>query len=180
VPKYNVNVSFSLRTMIEPEGIHFDRDIPEGVEDFSDESYFRNNEIDADGGAVSFTVEAESEEDAERISEEIVYDGQEWEDNAGFTWIVDDRSVEVEKVIVPMTQEFAVALVQKFIAEMEGMDDELREAFGFLLSTVVNQAQMISDHRAEITRLDSVVARQAGEIDRLTAERSPDIVVDTA
>jgi len=167
VPKFKVEIEFDLETQIEPDGIRFDE--PEGVEDYEDSSYFQSAAVEVYGGAVGFDVEAEDEDAAERVAHDVVYDGMEVEDDVGLTWQAVNVKFTVERVIVPMTQEFAVALVQKFIAEMEGMDDELREAFGFLLSTVVNQAQMISDHRAEITRLDSVVARQAGEIDRLTS-----------
>ena len=167
MPKFKVEIEFDLETQIEPDGIRFDE--PEGVEDYEDSSYFQSAAVEVYGGAVGFDVEAEDEDAAERVAHDVVYDGMEVEDDVGLTWQAVNVKFTVERVIVPMTQEFAVALVQKFIAEMEGMDDELREAFGFLLSTVVNQAQMISDHRAEITRLDSVVARQAGEIDRLTS-----------
>jgi hypothetical protein len=175
VPRFNVNVTFSLRTMVEPEGIRFDHN-NDAVTDLEDQSYFRSNEIDADGGAISFECECETEDDAEAISEEIVYDGMEVEDDAGFTWVVDDRSVEVEKVEIPMDAERAKLLVTDFIDSMEGMDDELKLAFGFLLELVSLQREdilrlegRVTDHRSEITRLDSVVARQAGEIDRLTA-----------
>jgi len=159
VPRYNVNVSFSLRTTIDPEGIRFDRDYPDSVTDLEDQSYFRTQEMDADGGAISFECEAESEQDAEAISEEIVYDGMEVEDDSGFTWVVDDRSVEVEKVIVPMTTEFATALVQKFLAEMEGMDDELQEAFSFLLALTVDQQTRIRELEATVATMHAEVAR---------------------
>ena len=144
MPKYNVSVSFSLRTMIEPEGIRFDRDYPEGVEDIEDESYFRNCEIDADGGTVTFTVTAESEEDAERISEEIIYDSMEVEDDMGLTWQVDD-----------------IALVAEFIRQMEGMDEEYEEAFRFILDQI-GTLPTLAERDAEIRRLQAEVTRLGG------------------
>ena len=159
MPKYNVSISFSLRTMIEPEGIYFDRNAPEGVEDVEDSSYFRNSEIDADGGHVSFTVECESEDEAERLSEEFIFDGQEWEDDSGFTWQVDDRSVEVEVIEIPMDLGRATTLVQVYLASMEGMDDDLKEAFGFLLDTVTDQEQRIAELSRTITTMHAEVQR---------------------
>ena len=150
MPKFNVTVSFSLRTTIEPEGVHFDRDVPDKVTDLEDQSYFRNNEIDADGGAISFECECESEEEAERISEEIVYDGMEVEDDAGFTWVVDDRTVEVEKVEIPMDLDRARILVTDYLDQMEGMDDELKLAFAFLL-------EVVSVQQSEIRRLSAAI-----------------------
>jgi hypothetical protein len=160
MPKFNVNVSFSLRTTIEPEGTHFDRDVPDKVTDLEDQSYFRTNEIDADGGAISFECEAESEEDAERISEEIVYDGMEVEDDSGFTWVVDDRVVEVEKVEIPMDLDRAKSLVVSFLDGFEALDEEYEEAFGFILDLVVSQ-------EARIVELRSSISTLRAEIDRL-------------
>lgn len=159
MPKFNVTVSFSLRTTIEPEGIRFDRDTPDLVTDLEDQSYFRTNEVDADGGAISFECECESEEEAERLAEEIVYDGMEVEDDSGFTWLVDDRSVEVEKVEIPMDLDRATTLVEAYLAEMEGMDDDLKEAFSFLMDTVVDQARRAVELASTITELRSEVRR---------------------
>lgn len=159
MPKFNVSVSFSLRTTIEPEGVHFDRDYPEEVTELEDSSYYRHNEVDADGGSVTFTVEAESEEAAERISEEIVYDGMEVEDDAGFTWVVDDRTVEVEVVEIPMDLDRATSLVEAYLASMEGMDDDLKEAFGFLMDTVTDQARRAVEMASTITELRSEIRR---------------------
>jgi hypothetical protein len=160
VPKYNVSVSFSLRTEIEPEGVHFDRDYPDGVEDIEDVSYWRRTDVDADGGNVTFTVTADSEQDAETISEEIIFDGMEVEDDSGFTWVVDDRDVSIEKVEIPMDLNRATSLVQVYLSEMEGMDDDLKEAFGFLLDLVVSQEQQLAE-------LLSANRALLGEIDRL-------------
>jgi len=171
VPKFKVEIEFDLESQIEPDGIRFYE--PEGVEDYEDSSYFQSAAVEVYGGAVGFDVEAEDEDAAERVAHDVVYDGMEVEDDNGLTWQAVNVKFTVEVVEIPMDLVRAKLLVEAYLDQMEGMDDDLKEAFGFLLSTVYNQANTITDHRAEITRLDSVVARQAGEIDRLVAEAAP-------
>ena len=164
MPQYNVSISFSLRTMIEPEGDRFDRSYPEGVEDISDESYFRNCEIDADGGNVTFTVTAESEEtprgSPRRSSTTAGGRGRHRPYLAGRRpqrrgregHRSDDHGVRRRSV-------------QKFIAEMEGMDDDLREAFGFLLDLTVSQEQRIVElslHEPSASGRDRPAPQRAG------------------
>src|SRR5215510_7250883 len=56
MPKFNVTIEFELETTIEPEGIRFDE--PDGVEDFSDDSYFSGQDVTCDRGEITFVVEA--------------------------------------------------------------------------------------------------------------------------
>ena len=175
MPKFNVSVSFSLRTLVEPDGIRFDRDTPEGVEDISDESYFRNSEVDADGGNVTFTVECEDEEAAETISEEIVYDGMEVEDDNGFTWQVDDRSVEVEKVEIPMDLDRATSLIRSFLDGFEALDEEYEEAFGFILD-LIGTVPTLAERDAEIRRLKIEVERLGGLLTAIQTAQAEEIV----
>jgi len=171
VPKFNVSVSFSLRTLIEPDGVRFDRDYPEGVEDIEDGSYFRNSEVDADGGNITFTVECETEEDAERISEEIIYDQMEVEDDNGFTWQVDDRTVEIEKVEIPMDLDRARSLIGSFLDGMEGMDEEYEEAFRFILD-LIGTVPTLAERDAEIRRLKAEVERLGGLLTAIQTAQS--------
>jgi hypothetical protein len=167
VPKFNVSISFSLRTEIEPEGIYFDRNAPEGAEEVEDGSYWRRAEVDADGGNLTFVVECEDEDAARTVSEEFVYDGQEWEDDSGFTWVVADVDVEVEKVEIPMDLDRAKSLVVSFLDGFEALDEEYEEAFSFILDLVVSQSEALSAQRSTVAALESQVLRLQGEMDRL-------------
>jgi len=164
VPKYNVSINFSLTTEIEPEGIRFDRDIGGGTYDISDvedNSYWQRTDVTSDGGDVTFTITCDSEDEAQAAAEEAVYDGQEFTDDSGFAWLATDVSYEIEKVIVPMTMEFATELLKKFLSEMEGMDEEYEEAFRFLLDQI-GTLPTLAERDAEIRRLQAEVTRLGG------------------
>jgi uncharacterized glyoxalase superfamily protein PhnB len=135
MPKFNVEASFSLSTTVEVDGISFDADI-EGVEDFSDDSYWSSQEIEADGGEITMVIEADDEYDAESKFNEAVDDGSEVTDYNGLTWIVTNLNVTVERVEEPMTLERAVELLTKLfarLAENGHVTEEDQEALAFLL-----------------------------------------------
>lgn len=174
MPLFDVRADFALDTEIEVDlGYNvFDRGV---TEEFSDESYFSTQSVEADGGSLLFVVDTSSEEEAEEMAREVIFDGMEVEDDNGLTWQVSNVSFDIEEREIPMDAERAKLLVTEYLDSMEGMDDELKLAFSFLLELVVVQRTEIAtlqgkvtDQRSEITRLDSLVARQSGEIDRLT------------
>jgi hypothetical protein len=112
VPKFNITAEYGLSTEIEPSfsGYAFDR---EGIEDLTDSSYFSTVTVEADGGSLSFSVEAEDEAEAERKAEEVVYDGQEIEDNDGLTWLVQDVSITAEAVEMSLSE--AIEVIREYI-----------------------------------------------------------------
>lgn len=175
MPRFNVSITFNLQSEIEPEGVRFDRDYPEGVSDLEDNSYWYRSEVTSDGGQVNFVVEAEDAQAAEAVAIEIVADGNEVEDDLSFTWLITDAEYSVEEIEEPMTLDRAIGIVKQWL-DGRDQDDELSEALDFMLAqfTVYETRLVEANERytridAEVRRLDTLVARQAGEIDRLTA-----------
>ena len=162
MPRFNVSISFSLRTEIEPEGISFDRNAPEGAEDVEDNSYWRRSDVDADGGNVTFVAECEDEDAARVLSEEFVYDGQEWTDDMGFAWVVDDVNVEIEEIEVPMTLDRARDILTNLITA--GDDEEVREAVEFVFDAFASMEARLSEATTRIaglvTRVEQAEARE--------------------
>jgi hypothetical protein len=152
--KYNVTVEFDLSTEVEAD-LDSDQFYPDDsrVKEYEESSYFSTGSVEVSGGSIAFTVEAEDEEEAESVAYTVVYDDMEVEDRNGLTWMLAGVSVEVEEVIVPMTTERAVELVTAFIDSMDGMDDDLREAFSFLLQVVSTQGTRIAALSGELDRL---------------------------
>jgi hypothetical protein len=162
MPRFNVSISFSLRTEIEPEGMYFDRNAPEGAEDVEDNSYWRRTEVDADGGNVTFVAVCEDEDAARALSEEFVYDGQEWTDDAGFAWLVDDVDVEIEEIVPPMTLDRAKEILTNLIAS--GDDEEIREAVEFVFDAFASMEARLSEANERIAglvaRVEAAEARE--------------------
>jgi len=170
MPRFNVSISFNLRTEIEPEGVYFDDPGTGGIEDFEEDSSWYTTEVTSDGGNLRFVVTADSEEQAYEKAAEALSDGQEVEDRNGFTWVVSDLDTEVEEIEIPMDLDRAKLLVTDFLREMEGMDDELKLAFGFLLEVVSvqqgeirRQSEALSAQRSTVSALESQVLRLQGE-----------------
>ena len=147
MPKFTVNASFSLQTEIEPDGINLTHslDLSETADDESaeDESYFRSQEIECDGGDVRFVVEASDEYEAEQKAGGIISDGMEVEDNSGLTWLITNVSFDIEAVEEEMTVEKAKNVVKAWLVAVPrtGMDgdlipSEVRAALLFLLDRV--------------------------------------------
>ena len=147
MPKFTVNASFSLQTEIEPDGINLTHslDLSETADDESaeDESYFRSQEIECDGGDLKFVVVADDEYDAESKASGIISDGMEVEDNSGLTWLITNVSIDVEAVEEEMTVEKAKEIIKTWLTAVPrtGMDgdlipSEVRAALLFLLDRV--------------------------------------------
>ena len=130
--KYQIEARFSLTTEIECEVSRYGWN-DTSVSDFNDNSYFRSSSVEADGGELTFVVEAEDEGGAEEAANEVIYEGQEVEDSNGLTWLVERLDITVELVEVPMDLTRAKELIAAFIASFEGMDEDLKEAFTFIL-----------------------------------------------
>lgn len=138
MPKFNITATFSLTSEVEPD-LYLNAFDPSDAEDYKDLSYWSTAPVTSDGGSLSFTVEAEDEEDAERKAEEIIDTGTEITDRNNLTWLVDDVNVEVEEVEEEMTKSRAVALIEAYLIMLSDagkLDAVLREAFEFLLREV--------------------------------------------
>lgn len=138
--KFRIEATFSLETSIEPDGVRFD----EGdTEDFEDNSYFGVENVETSGGELSFTVEAEDEHDAEAKAHEVVDEGDEVEDQNGFTWLVSSLSLSVEQIEEEMTLAKALVILKALFArlgENYQITEEEQAAFAFFLDYVAKQA----------------------------------------
>lgn len=139
--KYTVQATFGLSTSIEPDGVRFDRYSHEGVEDLEDNSYFGSADVDVDGGEITFVVEAESDDDAERKAEAVIFDGYEVEDDSGIAWVTTDVSITVEAIEVPMTLERAREILAKLAEGYE--DGEVAEAVAFVFNHLASLTSRI-------------------------------------
>jgi hypothetical protein len=172
VPRFTCTIEFALETRISPDGIRFDTSYGSEVEDFEDNSYFRDTDIEADGGSVTFIIEADSEDEAHEKAAEVINEGAEYEDDNGFTWVVASMSTEIEKIEEPMTLERAWHVIETWLAGRE--DDDLTEAADFLRSEFERLGGKIAELGREVAELsyklsaaDRKVAELAGDLDRL-------------
>jgi hypothetical protein len=131
MPRFNVSAEFTLTTEIEVD-LGYHAFSSEGTEEFSDESYFSTQSVEADGGRLQFVIEADDEAQAEEKATEVIGEGGEVEDGNGLTWLVEQVSYEVEEIVPPMDLPKAVELIRGYISVQE-MDEELKEAFRFIL-----------------------------------------------
>jgi hypothetical protein len=161
--KYRIEASFSLTTTIEPEGIDFDRSNAD-YEDFEDNSHFSSQEVEADNGSLAFTVEAEDEDDARRLGEEVVYDGMEVEDSYSVTWLVDSLNMEIERIEEEMTLERAREVLTA-VAESAD-DEEVGEAVGFVFS-------YIGDITTNVERLEGLVRDLSARLQAVEERTAP-------
>lgn len=171
MPRFNARIEFDLATEIEPEfysGVG-DESV-EGVSEYSDESSFYRGDLSVTGGEVLFVVEAPSEEEAEEIAAQVVEDGNVVDDSNGIGWEIQNVTISVEEIETPMDTERAKVLVTEYLDQMEGMDDELKLAFQFLLELVTVQ-------REDIRRAEQRVASLTLEVESLRplAETAADL-----
>jgi len=153
--KFQVNIEFTLVTSVECDGIRFDA--PDGAEDFEDNSYFSSQEIECDGGEVSYVIEAEDENEAEDSAQNVVSDGGEVEDYNGVVWQITNVNVSVEKVEEPMTFERAVQILTDLV-ENHG-DEDAAEALDFLLAHIKGLTET-----AEQAKAASLAAQEAARV----------------
>lgn len=156
--KYRVGVEFSLETQIEPEGV--ERQLDNGnvdYDDFEENSYFSTQSVECDGGNVAFTVEADDEDDARSKGEEVIFDGQEFEDNNGFTWVVASVNYDVEQLEWEPTIEEAIEVLMDFVNEH--LSEGTEEGQG----RVAKAAQVVLDDHARLgNRVQTLETRVSG------------------
>jgi len=154
--KFNVSVSFSLETEIEPEGVRFDRYTPDSVSEFEENSYFQRYPVESDGGELTFVIEAESVEDAESQISEFISDGNEVEDDNGFTWLISRVSVDLEEIEEPMTLERAREILLGLAEKVD--DEEVAKAAEFVLDKLVSLEARLEEATQRIAGLVTEVA----------------------
>src|SRR5262245_57269501 len=157
MPKFEVNIEFNLSTTVEADGIVFES--PDGAEDFSDNSYFQSADVEASGGEIRFTIEAEDEDDAERVARDVVDEGNEVTDYNGLTWLVESAYITVEEVEEPMTLERAIEILQSLADSHD--EDEVRAAVAFVLKLISDQKIAASLLEAKVTEQESKIASLA-------------------
>ena len=144
MPKFKVTAEFDLSTEIEPElyANHFDPS-DDDVKGFEDNSYWRSVTVEAEGGSLSFEIEAEDEYAAESKAGEFLTDGGEVEDNNSLTWLIQNLRFEVEEVEEEMTLGSAKVIIAGWLNAVPktGLDgdlipSEVRKALLFLLERV--------------------------------------------
>ena len=167
MPRFNITVDFDLGTSVEPDIYAWDQ--PDGVEEFEDSSYFRSEEFSVSGGSLSFVIEADDEEDAEtKVRSDVIYDGQEVEDRNGLTWVVENLSVEVEQVVIPMTLDRAREILTGLVSS--GDDEEVREAVEFVFDSFASMEARLSEATQRIAGLVARVEQaEAASADTATA-----------
>ena len=166
--KYRVSATFDLSTQMEPEGVErrIESDVEnlDGVENFEGGSYFSAQEVTCDGGEVSIEIVADDEDDAESKLREAVEDGMEFEDDNGFTWIVENVSFNVEALEEePPTVDEAVEILSAWVAENIG------DGSGEGVSRVAQAAQVVLvDHARLAERVTSLEGRVSDLDQRIT------------
>jgi len=158
--KYRCTVEFSLETQIEPEGVerHFDTGNVD-YDDFENDSYFSTQSVECDGGSVSFVVECDDEDEARAKAEEVIFDGQEFEDDSGFTWAVASVNYDVDAQEWEPTIGEAIEVLKAFVNEH--IYDGTEEGQG----RVAKAAQVVLDDH---TRLGERVTSLEARLDECT------------
>jgi len=151
MPRFTATISFDLETEVEPEGVRFDRWLPNGVTELEDESYFQRTEVRSDGGNVTCVIEADTQEDAESIASEIISEGNEVEDDNGLTWIIYNPSWDLEEIEEPMTLELAKKILAGLVVNTEG--ERGPEAVEFIFGYIEGLDRRVNDLVAQVARL---------------------------
>jgi hypothetical protein len=159
LPRFNIRADFSLGTEIEVD-LGYNAFSEDGTEEFSDESYFSTQSVEADGGSLLFVVEAEDENDAEEQAAQVIGEGGEVEDRNGLTWLIQNVSYDIEVIEVPMTLERAREILTGLVSS--GDDEEVREAVEFVFDAFASMDARLSEATARIAGLVARVEQAEG------------------
>ena len=147
--KYSITTSFNLSTAIEPEGFRIENYVDS--DDIQDNTYFSSVDVDCGGGEVTYVVEADDEDDAYSQADGNITDGNEFEDDNGFTWVFVNVNHDVERVVEPMTLKRATEILSDIASQQD--DDEVAEAVSFVLSHLASLASQVASLNAKIADL---------------------------
>ena len=164
MPKYNVNVTFSLGTSIEFDG-NIEREINDvdGVTVESDDSYWSSEEISSSGGEVLLVIEADDEDEAEEKAREAISDGNEVEDQNSFTWVFEDASYSVEQVETELPS-FSEALIT--LGEFAGTKRE-DEEWGEIARAAIVVLDAVDTLGSRVSSLEARLEEQSQRIEGL-------------
>jgi len=165
--KYRCTVEFSLETRIEPEGV--ERHLDTGnvdYEDFEDGSYFSTQDVECDGGSIAFTVEADDEDEARGKAEEVLFEGQEFEDDNGFTWVTSGVNYDIEATEWDPTVAEAIEVLKDFINEH--LDEGTTDGEG----RVAKAAQVVLDDHSRLAQRVDVLEGRVTDLDARITELS--------
>jgi hypothetical protein len=134
--KYEIEAVYSLTTSLEPEGVL--RGVEDSVEDYEDSSSWDTGSITAEGGVVTFTVQADSEDEARDIAQLALNNAHYGDDS--IEWEIEDYSIsDITCIEEPWDMDRALTVVRAFITrmrEMGGVTREEEEAISFLLDSL--------------------------------------------
>jgi uncharacterized coiled-coil protein SlyX len=176
--KYSVHVTFELETQMEAEFYSSAFEVEsDQVKEFEESNYFPTQEVSVDGGDCTYVIEADSEDEAEAIVAEQFNDGNEIEDQNGFTWVYANVSIEVES-LEESVENLAEArdVIHTFLYEWDedGTDAErhpkLKPALEFVLDTTATQETTITQLRNQLSELRTLVADLQAQVTALTAK----------
>ena len=150
--KYEVEINFDLATSIEFDG-SFDFDYGD-AEDVDERPSYDSGDVNVTGNTVTFTVEAENEDDAESKAYEVVSDGNEVNDGNGVYWSVDNVYVEV--TAVEMTLDDAFALLRDY--DSDSNPEDVAEAIKLVLDHVETLKARIAALEAKLVEANKELA----------------------
>lgn len=134
--KYKIEAEYRLSTQLEPEGRLTGIEDDERALEYDDTSSFYGDEFTAEGGSVEFVVEATGEEDARVIADDLLGSAS-YSGDGYFEWEVSDyRITSVEEIEPPMDLERALEIIRAYFGTAEGLTDEQRAAFVFMLERI--------------------------------------------
>lgn len=134
--KYEIEVTFTLTTEATPDG--YLTGVEDEVLDYEESHSWYTDTMRADGGTISFQIEADSEDEArERVSEIMGFAA--WGGDS-LEWEVSDWSIsEIVEIEPPMDLVRATEIIRSFltrIREMGGVTADEEVAFNFLLDHI--------------------------------------------
>jgi uncharacterized coiled-coil protein SlyX len=174
--KYSVHVTFELETQMEAEFYSSAFEVEsDQVKEFEESNYFPTQEVSVDGGDCTYVIEADSEDEAEAIVAEQFNDGNEIEDQNGFTWTYDRVEIEVEamEVTVESLSE-AREVIAAFMDEWDedGTDAErhpqFQAAITFMLDHTTTQSVTITQLQNQLSELRTLIADLQAQVTTLS------------
>jgi hypothetical protein len=181
--KYEVNVTFDLETRIEAEFGYDTFEVDHDSIKESDESnYFSDQEITVDGGNMTFVIEVDSPDEAEAIVSEKFVDGNEVEDQNGFTWVFANVQIEIEAKEVEIgSLSEAREVITEFMSGWDGDDEHpaFRVAVDYVLDTASAQTLRVQSLEKQLSELHALVADLQTQVDALSAKVAQNEQVET-
>jgi hypothetical protein len=161
--KFDIEVTFDLETSIEFDG-SINLDDSETLEGVDVNMSYDSSDVSLSGGTVTFVVEADGPYEAESKAESVVSEGYEVQDSDGLTWVIANVSVSVEEIEEPMTLERAVQILTDLVDSHDGVDDEAREAFAFILAHLAKIESLKAQVELQAAKITALEQRQAAQV----------------